>query len=133
MPRREVARVALATIRTVNGLAALFTPKKMLRRLGVDPETNGAAIYALRMFGIRTIILGAELFLAKGERRDEALRTAPLIHASDAASAFITVVRGELPRRAAVLVTIISSINTCLAFLARGRDEAGELVGAERA
>lgn len=128
-----MARVALATIRMVNGLAALLTPKKMLRRLGVDPDANGAAIYALRMFGIRTIILGAELLVAKGERLDEALRTAPLIHASDAASAFITVVRKELPRRSAVLVTIISSINTCLAFLARHRDKAGELAAIERA
>jgi uncharacterized protein YjeT (DUF2065 family) len=131
--RQEAARVALATIRLVNGLAALLTPRKMLRRLGVDPDANGAAIYALRMFGIRTIILGAELLVAKGERLDEALRTAPLIHASDAASAFITVVREELPRRSAVLVTIISSINTCLAFLARHRDQAGELTGVERA
>jgi uncharacterized protein DUF4267 len=131
--RPEAARVALATIRTVNGLAALFTPKKMLRRLGVDPDANGAAIYALRMFGVRTIILGVELFVAKGERLDEALRTAPLIHASDAISAFITVVRKELPRRSAVLVTVISSINTYLAFLARRRDEAGELAGVELA
>jgi hypothetical protein len=131
--RQEAARVALATIRTVNGLAALLTPKKMLRRLGVDPEANGAAVYALRMFGIRTIILGVELLVAKGERLDEALRTAPLIHASDAVSAFITVVRKELPRRSAVLVTIISSVNTCLAFLARRRDAAGELAVAERA
>jgi hypothetical protein len=133
VPRQELARVALATIRTVNGLAALLTPRMMLRRLGVEPETNGAAIYALRMFGIRTIILGAELFVARGERRDEAVRTGLLIHASDTASAFVAGVSGHLPRRAAALATIISSINTFLAFLARDRDQAGELAGAERA
>jgi uncharacterized protein YjeT (DUF2065 family) len=133
VPRQELARVALGTIRTVNGLAALLTPRKMLRRLGVEPETNGAAIYALRMFGIRTIILGVELLVAKGDRRDEALRTAVPIHASDTVSAFIAGVHRNLPRRAAVLATIISSINTCLAFLARDRDEAGKLTGAERA
>jgi hypothetical protein len=133
VPRQEVARVALGSIRTVNGLAALLTPRKMLRRLGVESETNGAAIYALRMFGIRTIILGIELLVAKGARRDEALRTAVPIHASDTVSAFIAGVHGDLPRRAAVLATIISSINTGLAFLARDRNQAEELAGAERA
>jgi hypothetical protein len=130
--KHELARLALATIRTVNGLVALLAPKKMLRRLGVDPETNGAAIYALRMFGIRTVILGIELFAAKGERGEEVIRTALPIHASDAVSAFITGVRKELPRRAAVLATIISTVNTYLAFLARNPGEASELTGAER-
>jgi len=131
--KHELARLALATIRTVNGVVALLAPKKMLRRLGVDPETNGAAIYALRMFGIRTIILGIELFAAKGEREEEVIRTALPIHASDAVSAFIAGVRKELPRRAAVMATIISTINTYLAFLARKPDELGELTGAELA
>jgi hypothetical protein len=133
VPRQEVARVALGAIRTVNGLAALLTPRKMLRRLGVESETHGAAIYALRMFGIRTIILGIELLFAKGARRDEALRTAVPIHASDTVSAFIAGVHRDLPRRAAVLATIISSVNTGLAFLARDRNQAGDLAGAERA
>src|SRR5439155_11610916 len=93
MRKRDVARLALAGIRTVNGVAALLTPKKMLKRLGVDPETNGAAIYALRMFGIRTILLGVELFTATGERRERAVREAVLIHATDAAGAFVTLVR----------------------------------------
>jgi hypothetical protein len=123
VPRREFARIALGTIRTVNGLAAMLTPRKMLRRLGVDPETNGAAIYALRMFGIRTILLGIELFVAKGERLEEALQRGVIIHASDTASAFMTGVRKELPRRVAVMVTMISSINTALAIMARGHEE----------
>jgi hypothetical protein len=131
--KQEVARVALASIRTVNGLAALFTPKKMLRRLGVDPETNGAAIYVLRMFGIRTVLLGVELFAAQGERREELLRTGLVIHASDATSAFVAGVTKQLPRKVALLVTLISCVNTYLAFVARRQEGAGELAGPERA
>jgi len=130
--KHEVAGVALATIRTVNGLAALFTPRRMLRRLGADPETNTVAIYVLRMFGIRTVLLGIELFAARGERREELLRKGLVIHASDATSAFVAGVTKELPRRVAVLVTLISCLNTYLAVIARNRGEIGEPAGAER-
>ena len=57
---RDHARIALATIRLVNGTMALLTPGMMLRRLGADPRANGVAVYPLRMFGIRTVVLGVE-------------------------------------------------------------------------
>jgi len=53
----EVARVLLAGVRLVNGAASLFAPATFARKLGVDPETNGPAIYVLRMFGVRTILI----------------------------------------------------------------------------
>jgi hypothetical protein len=123
MNAQDRARIALGTIRSVNGLAALFTPRKMVHRLGADPDTNGAAIYVLRMFGIRTALLGAELFLLKGQRRQEALRTGVVIHASDATAALIAGVRRQLPRKIAALVFVISSVNTALAIVALRRDK----------
>ncbi len=116
---KERARRILALIRLVNGLAALLAPARLVRMFGLDPEANGAAIYALRLFGIRTVILGIQLLRSEGEALDEAVKYALPIHASDAASAAIAGVRGELPRRAAVTGTIISSINTALAAFAR--------------
>lgn len=118
---RDLARLALATIRSINGLVALLIPKAMLRRLQVDPDQNGAAIYALRMFGVRTVFLGAELFLKEGEEREAALRAGVVIHGCDAASAAITLVRGHLPRKAAAVATLISCINTVLAIVAQDR------------
>ena len=52
----DSARIALAGIRLFNGIAALFVPATLARRLGVDPETNRAALYVLRLFGVRTIL-----------------------------------------------------------------------------
>jgi hypothetical protein len=129
MRKPDLVRLVLAAIRIVNGAVALFAPKTMLRRLDVDPETNGAAIYVLRMFGIRTLLLGVELFTATGERRERAVRDAVVIHGTDAAGAFVTLARKELPRRAGVLVTLISSVNAGLAWIARSHQEAGELAG----
>jgi len=124
--KQDLARITLGIIRSINGLAALFTPKQMVRRLGADPDTNGVAIYVLRMFGIRTVLLGAQLFLLEGERRQEALRTGVVIHASDATAALIAGVTRQLPRKVAALVFVISSVNTALAIVAQRDDEPAE-------
>jgi hypothetical protein len=125
-PRRiqDVARILLGLIRSFNGAVALFAPRKLLRRLQVDPAGNGAAIYALRMFGVRTILLGGELFVLHGERREEALRQGVLIHASDTTAALLALAFKQLPRRAAATAVVISSFNTALALL--GQKRAGE-------
>ena len=118
---QDVARILLGLIRSFNGALALFAPKKLLRRLQVDPARNGAAVYALRMFGVRTILLGGELFVLDGERREEALRQGVLIHASDTTAALLALVFKQLPRRAAATAVLISSCNTALALLAQER------------
>src|SRR5215210_3962167 len=118
----EYARIMLSAIRLFNGIAALFAPAALLRRLGVDPETNPAALYALRMFGVRTVLIGAQLLLRNGGMRAHSLRVAPVIHVLDAAAAMIAGARGELPRRAATTAALISTINTVLAVVAQTRE-----------
>jgi hypothetical protein len=118
---RDLARITLGVIRSINGLLALFRPKFILRKLEVDPDQNGAAIYALRMFGVRTVFLGAELFLKEGPEREKALQTGVVIHASDTISAAIVLARGYLPRKAAAVATLISCVNTVLALAAQDR------------
>jgi len=116
---RDYARIALGLIRLFNGVAALVAPSMLMQRLGVDPKAQAAANYGLRMFGIRTILLGADLLLDGPEARAEALRVAPFIHTSDLVSAVTAGVRGDLPRRGAVLATLISGVNVALALAAQ--------------
>ena len=118
--RADYAWKALATIRLVNGVLALFAPRWLARRLGVRPELQPALIYPLRMFGIRTILIGADLLL-EPEARPRALRQGVLIHASDAAAALIAGVFGQLPLRSALMSGSISSVNTALAVYAGRR------------
>ncbi len=118
---RDYARYALAGIRLFNGVAALFAPAILLRRLGVDPHTDRAATYALRLFGVRTIIIGAELLVLKGEDLDRSLRNGVFIHASDAISAATAGVQRQLAPKPAATATLISSVNVLLALAARGR------------
>ena len=92
----DYARITLAGIRLFNGVAALFVPATLARRLGVDPEANPAALYALRLFGVRTVLIGAQLLLRDSGVRAHSLRVAPVIHALDATAALIAGDRGQL-------------------------------------
>jgi hypothetical protein len=117
---RDWPRVALATIRIVNGSLGIFMPYLLARRAEQTAQANPAAVYAFRLFGIRTVLIGADL-LTRGETRRHALQVAPLIHASDTAAALIAALRNELPRRSALTLTLISALNTALALEAYRR------------
>src|SRR5918993_1954967 len=117
----DFARITLAGIRLFNGVAAFFVPATLARGLGVDPEANRAALYALRLFGVRTILIGVQLLLRDGGVRAHSLRVAPAIHALDATAALIAGGRGQLPQRAATTAAVISSVNTLLAIVALKR------------
>ena len=116
---RTAARVALGVIRFVNGTMALFTPAALSRRLGMDPDATPGMLYPWRMFGIRTMLVGAELLLPDGERRARAVRVAPLIHASDVLAATMAFRGRHLPRRAATATVAISAVNVVLSLLAQ--------------
>jgi hypothetical protein len=118
----DFARTTLTAIRLFNGVAALFVPTTLARRLGVDPEANPAALYALRLFGVRTVFIGAQLLLRDSGVHAHSLRVAPVIHALDATAALIAGERGQLPRRAATTAALISTVITVLAVIAQNRD-----------
>jgi hypothetical protein len=115
--RAEQARIMLGVIRLINGGLGILAPGVLVRRLGSDPAANPAALYAFRLFGVRTVLLGVELLLAEGPLREHVRRTALIVHASDTTAAALGAWRGELPPRAALTTVLISGVNTVLAFL----------------
>jgi hypothetical protein len=122
-PSPSVARRALAGIRIFNGAAALLAPVVLSRRLGVQ-EAAGPMSYPFRMFGIRTILIGADLLAIDPAVRRHAVRAALAIHASDTISAAAAWKSGALPRRAARMATAISAANVVLAWVADRSEEA---------
>jgi hypothetical protein len=54
----DIARVLLVGVRLM-GTAGLLVPELVIHRLGIDPDTQPAMRYPLRMFGIRTVPIGA--------------------------------------------------------------------------
>ena len=118
---RDAARYALAGSRLMSGAAALLAPAKASRAFGVDTDGNSSTLYVLRLFGIRTVLIGAELLTARDDELDQALRMGVLIHLSDAVSAALAGAKGQLPVRAAVRTTLLSTVNIGLALAARDR------------
>jgi hypothetical protein len=116
---RDSARILLAGVRLFNGSMALFAPTLLTQRLGGDTKSNLAAIYVLRLFGIRTIVVGIELLVPDEEVQTKALRYAIPIHASDTLSAALAGIQKQIPMRASIMLTVISGINTVLAILAQ--------------
>ena len=113
------ARYALGGIRLVNGTLGLLAPELVIRRFGdARPGSNPAAVYALRLFGIRTVLLGVDLFRLRHAELDRALRAAVLIHASDTATVLTLWRRGQLTPARARPLALVSGTNTVLALTA---------------
>ncbi len=107
----------LATIRVVNGGVALLAPDVLARRLGVDTATSPGLGYGLRLFGVRTVLLGIRLWRAPRRADDADVAETVFVHAADTAAAVVVLARGELPRKGAVIAVAISAFNTALAVL----------------
>jgi hypothetical protein len=113
---------ALAAIMLTNGSLALLAPRWLAGRLGVRAAAQPATVYVLRMFGIRTVLVAADLCL-EPRRRRRALREGILMHATDASAALVAAALGELPVREGLMAAGISTLNTvlCLAGTRRRR------------
>ena len=114
----QAARYTLAAIRVINGGLALIAPGVIVGRFGEQPAGSGAAVYGLRMFGIRTVLLGVDLATLSGEPLRRALRQAVLIHATDTATVVLLGVTGRAKPRTAIPLALISLTNTALAITA---------------
>src|SRR5215472_1742070 len=119
----QAARLTLASIRVINGGLALIAPNVIIGRFGEqsadrNSAANSAAIYGLRMFGIRTVLLGVDLATLSGEPLRRALRQAVLIHATDTATVVLLAVSRRAKRRTAIPLALISLTNTALAITA---------------
>ncbi|MEW2252686.1 hypothetical protein AB0907_35845 [Streptomyces sp. NPDC006975] len=116
---RPVSVYVLAGIRLFNGATGLLAPELLIRRFDPDRDPpSPAAVYAFRLFGIRTVLLGLDLLTHSGARLRDDVGEGILIHASDTVTAATLGIHGQVPPRTAVLTTAISAVNTALAVSA---------------
>jgi hypothetical protein len=113
------ARIALGGVRIAAGTTGLLAPAMIISRFGdSNPAANPAAIYGLRLFGIRTVLIGADLIRLRGRDLDRALWAAPIIHASDTATVLALQRNKQLSPERARPLALISGVNTLLAVTA---------------
>lgn len=115
---RQVARVLLAGVRLANGATGLLAPQLLIRRIDPAQAVSPAGIYAFRLFGVRTVLLGAELLIRRDAELQRALRQGLVIHASDVATSVLLGVQRQVTPRTSVLLATISAINVALAVTA---------------
>jgi hypothetical protein len=132
----------LGVIRLATGGLGLLAPRLLLKRFE-SPSEGGltpppqldlvGGVYAFRLFGIRTILLGLELLYLQKHGLSQARIVAPLIHATDTVSA-ITAVRGsKMARTSKTLLVGISALNTVLSLAALSGFSSAEWKAARRA
>ena len=117
------ARYALAAVRLVNGGLGLLAPRLIVDRFDPGRPPSPAAVYAFRLFGIRTVLVALDLL--RPEHAQRAAREGVLIHASDTVTAASLALSGAVPRRTGIVTTAISAGNVVLAVLAIERGAAG--------
>lgn len=120
MKRHNWAWKALAAIMLTNGSLALLAPRWLAGRIGVNPQAQPGIIYVFRMFGIRTVLVAADLFI-EPERRPRALCEGIAMHSTDAAAALIAAALGELPVQSGLTAAAISAVNTALCVVGARR------------
>jgi hypothetical protein len=118
---RRTARQGLAGVRILMGTLGLVAPAVLIKRMEPEEPQSPAAVYAFRLFGIRTILLGLDLLVRPDEEVQRELRQGIVIHGSDVVTVVALGLRNEIPRRAAVLTTLISGANLAMAVIGTER------------
>jgi hypothetical protein len=103
------------------GTLGLLAPATLIKRMEPDGGPSPAAVYAFRLFGIRTILLGLDLLIRPDDEVQRELRQGVVIHASDVVTVVALGVQHKIPHRTAVLTTLISGTNVALAILGMER------------
>src|SRR5436190_22757233 len=104
MANEQIVRGLIGT-RTAIGAGSWLAPRLSGRLFGLDPVANPQAPYLGRLFGVRDVALAAGL-TGSDEQRARWLRIGIACDLADAAAGVFAGRRGELPPRAAVLVTV---------------------------
>lgn len=103
MANEQIVQGLIGT-RTVIGAGAWLAPRLAGRLFGLDPAANPQAPYLGRLFGVRDVALAAGL-TGSDEQRARWLRIGIACDLADAVAGLLAGRRGELPKRATMLVT----------------------------
>ena len=120
---RDYARMLLGLIRLINGAIALFAPQVIIGRFDKDGRDVPVTRYALRMFGIRTVLIAFDLFRGAGPKRSHAVKVAPIVHVSDTVAAVLAARSSKVAGSTGALIVAISALNTLLSLVMQGGGE----------
>ncbi len=104
MANEQIVQSLIST-RAAIGAGAWLAPRLSGRLFGLDPAGNPQAPYLARLFGARDAALAYGLSTSTGAQRARWLQIGIACDIADAFAGVFAGRRGELPKRATVLVT----------------------------
>ena len=122
-----LARKILMSVRAAVGWSSLLLPGVVLRLFGVKGHLRAELKYALRLFGIRDVLLAYQLYQtqrpdAPAEELEEVLRQGIAVDSIDAVSALVAGASKGVGPRTAVMGTGAAVFAAAMGFL--GREQA---------
>ncbi|MGY9072047.1 MAG: hypothetical protein ACKVHU_03760 [Acidimicrobiales bacterium] len=122
------ARRTLMSLRTLIGWSAMLMPRVLLRIFGVDPAAQPSTVHALRLFGIRDILMAYQLYQnqtihSTADEMEETLRQGIAVDGIDAISGVAAGLRGDISLRTTLMGSGTAALAAALGY--QGRDAAG--------
>lgn len=99
----------MAVGRVVWGVAAYVAPRQNARVAGLPAPVSGETSYLTQVFGSRAFALGCSYLLSDPQARARLRLLGLVVDAGDTAAGINRLVRGDVPRRVAGLLTAITA------------------------
>jgi hypothetical protein len=112
------ARRSFGPVRLVEGVLALAAPRLLLGRLVTDPEQDPSGSYPFRLFGVRSVPIGADRLILTGDRAGPESKVAVAIQATDTAKPATRLLTGHLPWRAGSVASLACAVHSLLGQIA---------------
>jgi hypothetical protein len=122
---RSAATRAILVGRFGLGAASLILPRFTARLLQMDPDSNPASSFLMRLFGVRDIFLGVAPLLVSGAGRSRILGAATGVDLTDATAAVIAGLTRQIPPRASAVAAAAALAGACLSAATVGRGPLG--------
>lgn len=126
MPQQQQIIEGLIGIRGAVGTGSWLAPRLSGRLFGLDPAANPQAPYLGRLFGVRDAALAFGLATTSGAQRAQWLQVGIACDLADAVAGLLAGRRGELPKRATVMVTTTAVIGAAMGLIALQGNGDGE-------
>lgn len=120
MLKPSQARAALVVLRLLVGVLGFLAPRATGRLFGVDPDENPSLPFVARLFAARDVTLAVGLAGADARERDRWLTLGAATDAADAVAAGLSGLRGEIPRRAALMGAATALVAVAMGVAGRG-------------
>jgi len=118
---RSQALTSLIWVRFIIGAIIWFLPSVMAKMMLIDAGANPTLAYALRLFGVRDVLMGVLIQAPQGDALDQQLYISVAIDLIDVVASGTAGFTGHISKRAAILCCGASLVGASLGAASLGK------------